>query len=75
MPTLNNMRPTVGARGVGLAEGAAGYAMEWAREGKAFGNAIIDFEAIQFMFADMTIQIEAARTLADEMRALHPNLY
>ncbi|MBN9494217.1 acyl-CoA dehydrogenase family protein [bacterium] len=63
MLTLNSLRPTVGARGVGLAEGAAGYAMEWARERKAFGNSVIDFEAIQFMFADMAIQIEAARNL------------
>jgi hypothetical protein len=63
MLTLNSMRPTVGARGVGLAEGAASYALEWARERKAFGNAVIDFEAIQFMFADMAIQIEAARNL------------
>ena len=63
MLTLNSMRPTVGARGVGLAEGAAAYALEWARERKAFGNSVIDFEAIQFMFADLAIQIEAARNL------------
>ncbi len=63
MLTLNSMRPTVGARGVGLAEGAAAYALEWARERKAFGNGVIDFQAIQFMFADMAIQIEAARNL------------
>jgi alkylation response protein AidB-like acyl-CoA dehydrogenase len=63
MLTLNSMRPTVGARGVGLAEGAAAYALEWARERKAFGNSVIDFEAIQFMFAEMAIQIEAARNL------------
>jgi len=63
MLTLNSLRPTVGARGVGLAEGAASYALEWARERKAFGEHVIDFEAIQFMFADMAIQIEAARNL------------
>ncbi len=63
MLTLNSMRPTVGARGVGLAEGAASYAMEWARERQAFGSKVLDFEAIQFMFADMAIQIEAARNL------------
>jgi len=63
MLTLNSMRPTVGARGVGLAEGAASYALEWARGRKAFGNDVIDFQAIQFMFADMAIQIEAARNL------------
>lgn len=63
MLTLNSMRPTVGARGVGLAEGCIAYALEWARERKAFGSAVIDFEAIQFMFADMAIQVEAARNL------------
>ncbi len=70
MFTLNSLRPTVGARGVGLAEGAAAYALEWARERKAFGSSIIDFEAIQFMFADMAIQIEAARNLVYKAAAL-----
>ena len=63
MLTLNSMRPTVGARGVGLAEGAAAYALEWARERSAFGSHVVDFQAIQFMFADMAIEIEAARNL------------
>jgi len=63
MLTLNSLRPTVGARGVGLAEGAAAYALDWARDRKAFGSTVIDFEAIQFMFADMAIEIEAARNL------------
>ncbi|MCA9831421.1 MAG: acyl-CoA dehydrogenase family protein [Dehalococcoidia bacterium] len=63
MITLNSMRPTVGARGVGLAEGAAAYALEWARDRSAFGSSVVDFQAIQFMFADMAIEIEAARNL------------
>ena len=63
MLTLNSMRPTVGARGVGLAEGAASYALDWARNRSAFGSSVIDFEAIQFMFAEMAIEIEAARNL------------
>ncbi|MDZ7728729.1 MAG: acyl-CoA dehydrogenase family protein [Dehalococcoidia bacterium] len=63
MLTLNSMRPTVGARGVGLAEGCISYALDFARDRKAFGNSVIDFEAIQFMFADMAIQVEAARNL------------
>jgi alkylation response protein AidB-like acyl-CoA dehydrogenase len=63
MLTLNSMRPTVGARGIGLAEGCISYALDWARERKAFGSRVIDFEAIQFMFADMAIQVEAARNL------------
>lgn len=63
MLTLNTLRPVVGARGVGLAEGAMTYALEYARERQAFGKPIADLQAIQFMFADMAIQIEAARLL------------
>ncbi len=63
MLTLNTLRPVVGARGVGLAEGAMTYALEFARERQAFGKPIADLQAIQFMFADMAIQIEAARLL------------
>ena len=63
MLTLNSCRPVVGARGVGLAEGAMTYALEFARQRRAFGKPIADLQAIQFMFADMAIQIEAARLL------------
>ena len=63
MLTLNSLRPVVGARGVGLAEGAMTYALEYARERQAFGAPIGDLQAIQFMFADMAIGIEAARLL------------
>jgi alkylation response protein AidB-like acyl-CoA dehydrogenase len=60
---LNCVRPLVGARGLGLAEGAMSYALEFARNRKAFGQSVADFQAIQFMFADMAIQIESARLL------------
>jgi alkylation response protein AidB-like acyl-CoA dehydrogenase len=63
MLTLNSCRPVVGARGLGLAEGAMSYALEFARQREAFGKPIADLQAIQFMFADMAIQIEAARLL------------
>jgi len=63
MLTLNSCRPVVGARGLGLAEGAMTYALEFARKREAFGKPIADLQAIQFMFADMAIQIEAARML------------
>jgi len=63
MLTLNSCRPVVGARGVGLAEGAMTYALEFARNRLAFGKPIAELQAIQFMFADMAIQIEAARML------------
>ena len=39
------------------------YALEFARQRQAFGKPIADLQAIQFMFADMAIQIEAARLL------------
>ena len=63
MMALNSLRPVVGARGVGLAEGALTYALEFARQREAFGGPIANLQAIQFMFADMAIQIEAARLL------------
>ena len=63
MLTLNTLRPVVGARGVGLAEGALSYALEYARQREAFGKPIAELQAIQFMLADMAIQIEAARLL------------
>lgn len=63
MLTLNTLRPVVGARGVGLAEGAMTYALDYARQREAFGKPISELQAIQFMFADMAIQIEAARLL------------
>jgi alkylation response protein AidB-like acyl-CoA dehydrogenase len=61
--TLNSVRPIVAARGLGLAEGALSYALEFARRREAFGGPIANLQAIQFMFADMAIQIEAARLL------------
>ena len=68
MLTLNSCRPVVGARGVGLAEGAMTYALEFARQREAFGKPIAELQAIQFMFADMAIQIEAARMLVYQAR-------
>ncbi len=60
---LNTCRPVVGARGLGLAEGAMSYALDFARKREAFGAPIADLQAIQFMFADMVIAIEASRLL------------
>ena len=58
---LNSVRPLVGARGLGLAQGAMSYALKYARERKAFGGPLVDLQAIQFMFAEMALGIEAAR--------------
>ena len=63
LATLNSLRPVVGARGVGLAEGALHYALDYARQRRAFGGPLTDLQAIQMKFAEMAIDIEAARLL------------
>lgn len=63
MLTLNTMRAMVGARGLGVAEGATQYAVEYTRNRRAFGQHLSDLQAIQFIIADMAMPIEAARLL------------
>ncbi len=58
---LNGSRPLVGARGLGLAEGAMAYALEYARGRETFGKPITEHQAVQFMFADMALAIETSR--------------
>ncbi|MCU1426982.1 MAG: acyl-CoA dehydrogenase domain protein [Actinomycetia bacterium] len=60
---LNSMRPIVAARGIGLAEGALMYAVEYAKERKAFGKTIADMQGIQWKIAELATEIEAARLL------------
>jgi len=63
MEAFNQGRPIIGARGVGLAQGATDLAVGYVREREAFGQRISDFQGVQWMLADMTIQTEAARQL------------
>jgi alkylation response protein AidB-like acyl-CoA dehydrogenase len=60
---LNSMRPIVAARGIGLAEGALMYAVEYVKERQAFTRTIADFQGIQWKIAEMAAEIEAARLL------------
>jgi alkylation response protein AidB-like acyl-CoA dehydrogenase len=60
---LNSMRPIVAARGIGLAEGALMYAVEYVQERSAFGKTIADFQGIQWKIAELAAEIEAARLL------------
>jgi alkylation response protein AidB-like acyl-CoA dehydrogenase len=60
---LNAMRPIVAARGVGLAEGALMYAVEYAKERQAFGHPISEFQGLQWKIANVAVKIEAARLL------------
>jgi butyryl-CoA dehydrogenase/short/branched chain acyl-CoA dehydrogenase len=61
--TLNEGRIGIGAQMLGLAEGAWGHAVRWAKQRKQFGKPIADFQAMQFQLAEMATQIEAARLL------------
>jgi alkylation response protein AidB-like acyl-CoA dehydrogenase len=63
MQTLDNGRISIGALGVGIAQGALDKALQYAKERRQFGKPIADFQAIQFMLADMALEIEAARHL------------
>ena len=60
---LDHSRPGIAAQALGIAEGAFDLARRYARERRQFGKPIADFQAIQFMLADMATQIEAARAL------------
>jgi alkylation response protein AidB-like acyl-CoA dehydrogenase len=60
---LNAMRPIVAARGIGLAEGALMYAVEYTKQRQAFERTIADFQGIQWKIAELAAEIEAARLL------------
>ncbi len=60
---LNSMRPIVAARGVGLAEGALMYAVDYVKQRRAFGGTIAEFQGIQWEIAKLAVEIEAARLL------------
>jgi len=63
MKTLDLSRPTDGILALGIAQGALNYAKEYAKQRVQFGKPIAEFQGIQFMLADMAMQIEAARNL------------
>lgn len=61
MTALDSGRITVAATSIGLAQAAFDHALRYSTERQAFGQAIAEFQAIQFMLADMAAGIEAAR--------------
>ena len=63
LATLDGGRIGIGAISVGLAQAAFEYAVNYARERKAFGKPIAEQQAIQWMLADATTEIEMARTM------------
>jgi alkylation response protein AidB-like acyl-CoA dehydrogenase len=63
MQTLDHTRITIAAQALGIAQGAFEAATAYAHERQQFGKPIFDFQGIQFMLADMAMQIAAARAL------------
>jgi len=63
MEAFNHARPIIGARGVGLAQGAMDHAVEFIQSRRAFGQNVSDFQGVRWMIADMAIQTEASRRL------------
>lgn len=63
MIALDSGRFGIGAMGVGIAQHAMEEAVKYAKERMAFGKNIGRFQAVQFMIADMALEIQAARNL------------
>lgn len=61
--TLNEGRIGIGAQMLGLAQGALDYALSYMQERKQFGKAIADFQGVQFQYARVAMEIEAARLM------------
>src|SRR3979411_284429 len=63
LSTLDGGRVGIAAQATGIAQGAFEQALAYAQQRQAFGHPIADFQAIQFMLADMATEIDAARLL------------
>jgi butyryl-CoA dehydrogenase len=75
LSALDGGRIGIAAQAVGLAQGALEETVKYAKQRKAFGKNISDFQAIQWMIADMQTEIEAARGLvyyAAWLKDAHP---
>jgi alkylation response protein AidB-like acyl-CoA dehydrogenase len=66
MKVLDKSRPGIAAQALGIAQGALDYAANYARERMAFGKPIGQQQGIQFMLADMRVEVEASRLLLYE---------
>ncbi|SVC33948.1 uncharacterized protein METZ01_LOCUS286802, partial [marine metagenome] len=63
LKTLTGGRITIGALGLGTAQGAFARALAYSQEREAFGKSINKFQGVSFKLSDMATQIEAARHL------------
>jgi alkylation response protein AidB-like acyl-CoA dehydrogenase len=63
LSTLDGGRIGIASQATGIAQGAFEAALKYAQERMAFGHPIAQFQAIQFMLADMATELDAARLL------------
>ena len=63
LSTLDGGRIGIAAQATGIAQGALEAALSYSKERLAFGHPISQFQAIQFMLADMATELDAARLL------------
>jgi alkylation response protein AidB-like acyl-CoA dehydrogenase len=63
MRILDRSRPGIGAQGLGLAQGATDYALEYAKSRETMGKPIAEHQLIAALLADMETKCEAARGL------------
>ena len=70
MNTLNGGRIGIASQAVGIAEASLDAAVKYAKERKAFGQTISNFQAIQFMLSDMAVRTDAAKLLTLKAAAL-----
>jgi alkylation response protein AidB-like acyl-CoA dehydrogenase len=70
MKSLDGGRIGVASQAIGIARGAYEASLKYAKERTAFDQKLADFQAIQFMLADMAMEIDAARLLAHQAAVL-----
>ncbi|MBV8774847.1 MAG: acyl-CoA dehydrogenase family protein, partial [Deltaproteobacteria bacterium] len=63
MATFDHSRPEIGAIAIGISQRALDECLKYSRQRSAFSQPIANFQAIQFMMADMAVEIEAMRLL------------
>ena len=74
MKTLDFTRIPVAMQAVGIAQGALDYAVQYTKERTQFGRPVFSFQGLQWMMADMTTQVEAARQLTYKAASLFEGL-
>ena len=67
MKCMQFNRPAMAASALGIAQGALEKSVAYAKERQQFGRPISDFQGLQFMMADMEIQINSCRALLYEV--------